>query len=253
MEMTTRQGVVIGLLIIGGITLVGTARLLSLRPSMLMPPPPPPEVAYPKAPPMPPPVPQTAEELLGRFERLLGEKAPELLASLQPGLTDARIDELEKEHHFLLPHDLRALYRWRNGAPRHNDPSVFAGRHFVPLDKALAARDMHRGEVRAMSAIQRQHFQALAGYRDPWLGVIVDLAGDGSFFDPQRSEAEGSFFFNFLEDGTYVFFPAFRNFLAGTLAGHESGVFRFESHGAETVDFAREHELWRRYGAENPR
>ena len=73
----------------------------------------------------------------------------------------------------------------------------------------------------------------------------MDLAGDGYFFDPGRSEAEGSFFFCFAEDGSHVFFPTFRNFLAATIAGHESGVMRFASHGAETVDYVRAHKLWR--------
>jgi cell wall assembly regulator SMI1 len=207
---------------------------------------------YRKAPTMSAPVPQTVEELLERFEKLLRERAPEMLGTLQPGLTDARIDKLEKRHHFVLPHGLSALYRWRNGAPRHNGPDVFAGHHFVPLDKALAAREVFRRQVRTMKSIRRQAYQALLAQRAAWLGVIVDLAGDGYFFDPGRSEAEGSFFFNFCEDGTYVFFPAFRNFLAGTLAGHESGVFRFGDHGAETVDYARKNKLWRRYGCENP-
>ncbi len=70
-------------------------------------------------------------------------------------------------------------------------------------------------------------------------------------FDPGRSESEGSFFFCFAEDIDFVFFPAFRNFLAGTVEGHETQVFGFGKRGAETLDFNREMKLWERYGARN--
>ena len=78
---------------------------------------PPPGEMYPRAPAMPPTVPETAGDLLSRFERILRDRAPEVLASMQRGLTDARIDALQSRHGFVLPPDLRALYRWRNGSP----------------------------------------------------------------------------------------------------------------------------------------
>ena len=68
----------------------------------------------------------------------------------------------------------------------------------------------------------------------------------------RRSESEGSFFFSFAEDGTYIFYPAFRSFLAAIVQGNESGVFRIGETGAETVDFNRAQALWDRYGARVP-
>lgn len=211
---------------------------------------PPPGELDPRAPAMPPAVPETVEDLLGRFERILRDRAPEVFASMQRGFTDARIDALQSKHKFVLPHDLRALYRWRNGSRRDSLRDVFAGHRFVPLDEALSARDVLHRQFKAATRAQQRSRAPYAAYRDEWLGLIVDVAGDGYFFDPGRSEAEGSFFFCFAEDGSYLFFPTFRNFLAATVAGHDSGVFRFASHGAETVDHFRAHKLWRRYGAE---
>jgi cell wall assembly regulator SMI1 len=208
---------------------------------------------YPRAPAMPPAVPEPVEDLLERFERILRDRAPDVLASMQPGLTDVRIDELQSKHGFVLPHDLRALYRWRNGSPRDSRLDVFADHQFVALDEALSARDIYRRQSEDDTPAQRRAHATFSGHRDEWLDLIVDLAGDGYFFDPGRSEAEGSFFFCFAEDGSYVFFPTFRNFLAATIAGHESGVLKFASHGAETVDYVRARELWCRYGAANPR
>jgi cell wall assembly regulator SMI1 len=210
---------------------------------------PPPGVMYPDAPPMPPVSSRSIEELLAQFERLLTKQAPEALASLQPGLSDAQIDELEKKHQFKLTLDLRAFYRWRNGSPRDATLVVFAEHRFVPLDEALADRDALRQQVSAGDAAQRKADAALFGYREKWIGVIMDAAGDGYYFDPARSEDHGSFFYCFAEDGSYVFFPAFRNFLASTIEGHERGIFKFGSGGAETVDFNGAVDLWKRYGA----
>jgi cell wall assembly regulator SMI1 len=206
---------------------------------------------YPHASRMPPVVPETVGELLARFERILQDRCPAALASLQPGLSDAEIDALEAKHQFKLPPDLRALYRWRNGARAQNAQQVFADHWFVPLDESLAERDQLRQQVKAGTAAQQQVHAAYAGHRDPWLGVIVDLAGDGYFFDPSRSEDQGSFFFCFNETGEYIFFPAFRNYLAGTIEGHKSGVFKFTDQGSETDDFAAASEIWGRYGAGN--
>ncbi len=131
---------------------------------------------------------------------------------------------------------------------------VFAGHRFVPFDEALTAREVMRRQIKAAATrLRRWAYATYVRHRDGWLGLIVDLAGDGYFFDPGRSEAEGSFFFCFVEDGSYVFFPAFRNFLAGIIEGHESGILKFGGHGAETVDFVRAREIRCRYGAENPR
>jgi hypothetical protein len=79
--------------------------------------------------------------------------------------------------------------------------------------------------------------------------VIVDLAGDGYFFDPGRSESQGSFFFCFAEDGSYEFYPAFRNYLAAVVAGEKAGVFVAGTGGVDTADFGKAQELWQRYGA----
>jgi hypothetical protein len=204
---------------------------------------------YPHAPKLPPVVPETVCELLARFERILQDRCPAAFASLQPGLSDAQVDVLEAKHQFKLPPDLRALYRWRNGTRSQDTQQVFADHMFVALDESLAGRDRLRQQVKAGTAAQQQAYAAYAGHRDPWLGVIVDLAGDGYFFDPSRSEAQGSFFFCFNETGEYIFFPAFRNYLAGTIEGHESGVFKFTNQGSETNEFAAASAIWGRYGA----
>ena len=217
----------------------------------LLPPPLPPQVAYPPAPPMPARVGEPVESLLRRYENMLAAKAPAALAALQPGLSDAQIDALEAKHGFKLTPDLRALYRWRNGEPPNAPTEIFPNHRFVPLDEAVASRDGLRQQVKAQSQDQQRVYATYAGHRDPWLGLIVDAAGDGHHFDPTRSEAEGSFFFNFAEDGTYTYYPAFRNYLAAVIEGHMKGAFALDPRGSDTKNFFKADEMWRRYGASN--
>ncbi len=209
---------------------------------------------YPAAPKMPQAVSTSIDELLATYEQTLRERAPQVLVTLQPGLNDAEIDALEKEHHFKLTADLRALYRWRNGSALASNVTAFPDHHFVLLDRAIAERDEVLSQLKKQPPPQQKMNSALIGHRDAWLGLIVDYAGDGHFFDPDRSEAQGSFFFNFAEDGSYVFFPAFRNYVAAVIEGNASGVFGFGAGGSETKDFGKAQELFaNKFGAANAR
>lgn len=205
-------------------------------------------VMYPTAPAMPLAVTASVEDLLAVHEAFLKAKAPAVLAALQPGLSDAEIDKLEVTYAIKLTSDLRALYRWRNGTPRSVNIQAFPNHEFVPLEVALANRDELRKQIKAGTPEQRKAYTAFAGHRDAWVGLIVDLAGDGHFYDPTRSESEGSFFFCFAEDGSYVFYPAFRNYVAAVVEGEKAGVFVGKPRGVDTADFVKAQALWLRYG-----
>jgi cell wall assembly regulator SMI1 len=239
-------GVVILLLIVAAVVLVrmkGPAMLSSLFPT------PSPDLMYPPAPAMPPVVPVSVDDLLATYETFLKAKAPSVFAALQPGLGDSEIDKLEAAHTIKLTGDLRALYRWRNGTPRSANLDTFPNHEFIPLDVALSNREELRKQVKAGTAEQQQAYAAFAGHRDAWLGLIVDLAGDGHFFDPAKAESEGSFFFCFNEDGSYVFYPAFRNYLAAVVEGEKIGMFVAGTRGVDTADFAKAQALWQKFGA----
>jgi cell wall assembly regulator SMI1 len=204
---------------------------------------------YPPAPPMPPVVATRTEDLLAQYENFLREKVPAAFSVLQPGLTDVEIDKLEQQYQVTLPSDLRALYRWQNGTRTGADVDVFPGVRFEPLDVAFGNRDKLRKEVEGISPVQRLAYDTFAGHTDPWLCLFADGFGDGYFFDPTRTEAQGSFFYSFKEDGDYTFFPAFRNYLAAVNDGQRAGVFRQGQRGVETVEFEKAQELWEKYGA----
>jgi cell wall assembly regulator SMI1 len=216
----------------------------------LLPPAPPPEVAYPRAPAMPPVVPTATGELLAKYEKILSVNAPHVLAALQPALTDEKIDELEARYHFKLTTDLRLLYLWHDGTPRTPYLSAFPNHEFVPLELAIAQRDRLQKQAAVGNAEQQQIHEMFVAHRNTWIGLIVDLAGDGYFYDPNRPEAEGSFFFNFAETGEYVFFPSFRNYLAAIIDGIDSKIITVGDTGVQISDYKLMRNLWRKYGAE---
>src|SRR4051812_22287986 len=65
---------------------------------------------------MPEAVDGSTDATLKRFEDALRQHAPDVLATLQPGLSDERIREIDARFRLRLTDDLRALYRWRNGS-----------------------------------------------------------------------------------------------------------------------------------------
>jgi cell wall assembly regulator SMI1 len=161
--------------------------------------------SYPHPRSMPAVTTKSAKDLLAEYGTFLQTNAPQVYTALQPGLTDSEIDSIESKYQIKLSPDLRALYRWHNGiASTGKLLLAFPDHSFIPLEDALAERASTRKQASGVEAL-------LVGHRSSWVGVILDAAGDGYFFDPDRTEAEGSFFFNFAEDGSYVFFPALRN------------------------------------------
>jgi hypothetical protein len=55
------------------------------------------------------------KKVLDRILKILEEKAPDIAAALQPGLTREEIDEIIKDLPFHLPEEVYELYQWRNG------------------------------------------------------------------------------------------------------------------------------------------
>jgi cell wall assembly regulator SMI1 len=200
---------------------------------------------YPPPPPMPPTM-----ELLARLEAVLRTNCPNLLRTLQPGLTDEQIARIEATSRVVLAPELRVLYGWRNGTPRAANMTVTTLHEFVPLDDAIARRAAVRQGVQQEGIVTRALHDAFAGHRDGWLDVFVDLAGDGYFYDPARRDQPGSFFYCFNETGDYLYFPSLNNFLAGLIECYESGVYVVSPPSDELeADFDREEAVWAKYGA----
>ncbi len=233
----TRQSLIIAAVLIA----VGMVVLILAAPSMQR------SIFYPKPGDLPPVVADSTEQLLTHLRSILETNAPASAQALQPGLSDVQISALEAEGGFRLSDDLRALYRWHNGVITNSTLGILPGHTFSPLDEIVRERKIIHQQMGSATTAQRAAFSVFAGHRKEWVHVFDDGAGDGYFFDPQRSDAEGAFFFHFAEVGYYVWFPSFRNFLAGVIECYETKVFKISADGASLdEDFEKSEKIWRR-------
>ena len=205
---------------------------------------------YPKPPRLPPVVAQSTEELLARLQQVFEQRAPDFAQSLQPGISDTRIRELEEHGKFRLSPELQALYRWHNGMRTNGNAELIPMGYFLSLDRVVDECNALRAQLTAATPAQRAAYQTFAGHRNAWVPILPDGAGDGYFFDPERN----SFFYHFGETGTYHWFPSFRNFLAAVIECYEKGVF-FTTNSNNTIrlseDSERLEKIWDRFGAGN--
>jgi len=202
---------------------------------------------YPKPRGLPPVVTPDTEQLLARLQAVLETNAPSVLQVLQPGLSDAQISALQTEGGFRLSDDLRAFYRWHNGMATDCTLRLLPGQRFLPLDEVVRERALMRHQVDSATSVQRAALAVFAGHRKDWLHVLDDGAGDGYFFDPKRTDAEGAFFFHFGEGRYYVWFPSLRNFLSGVIECYETRAVKVaEDAKGLKEDADRTQKIWQR-------
>jgi cell wall assembly regulator SMI1 len=197
---------------------------------------------------MPPVVTETTEQLLMQLQTVLEKRAPEVLRSLQPGLSEKEISELEKKGGFALSEDLNALYQWRNGSKEYQK-DLIPGQRFLPLEEVVAKRIAIEDDIKKATFVQRAFYYVFAGHTKTWVHILDDGAGDGYFYDPDRSGASGEFFYHFAESGHYVFFPSLRNFLKGAIECYEQEIFIVKDGGANLdADYERAMKVWNSLG-----
>jgi hypothetical protein len=103
---------------------------------------------------------------------------------------------------------------------------LIPGHRFLSLEEIVRERAAMRQQRSAESWLQRPAHAVFAGHRNSWITIMEDLAGDGYFYDPARKTSGGSFFYCFAEEGSYLYFPSFRNFIAAILDCYDSDAFR---------------------------
>ncbi len=222
--------------IVGLLAVLALAVLIFAVPSMFR------SFLYPKPQGLPPVVSQTTEQLLGALQAVLERNAPIVARSLLPGLSDAEISELEAKGGFRLSNELRAFYRWHNGMATNRTVGLLPGQRFVPLAEAVAERAL-------MSQQSGVALMVFAGHRRHWLHVLDDGAGDGYFYDPLRTDAQGAFFFHFAEVRQYVWFPSLRNFLSGIIECYQTHAVKLTPDGKDLEeDGDRTEKIWSRLG-----
>jgi cell wall assembly regulator SMI1 len=205
---------------------------------------------------MPPEVSQNIGEILNKLEGLMQNKAPDVLAELKQGLSDAEITALENKSGTRLPDDVKALYRWHNGCSTRNPLNCgpIPGHRFVPLDEALGANGVISNQVANTTGAQRAAFEIFAGHTKSWIPLFDDGAGDGYFIDPVRKASQGAVFYHFAEEARYVFFPSVKNLMAGIVKCYEQNAFAWKTNenGPGLIeDFERAEKVWKEFGTGN--
>ncbi len=198
---------------------------------------------------MPAVVQTSAAELLQELEQQLRANFPTIAATLQPGLSDAEITALETQGGFKLSEDLRAFYRWHNGMQTNTTLTFITGHYFPSLQSVVAD---HKATVqsRPNTAAQRVAANLFTAHTAGWLEILPDRAGDGFVYDTKRKDADGAFFYHFTEGSEFVYFPAFRNFLAATVESIKSGAYHPDKDGRSMEeDFAKVEAIWNKFGS----
>jgi len=190
---------------------------------------------YPKPHDLPPVVSQSVEQLLARLQTALETNTPTVAKALRPGLTETEISTLEAQGGFRLSVNLRALYRWHNGMATNSTLGLLPGQRFLSLEQCVGERLMMGRQTDSAPSAQRAAFAVFASHRKSWVHILDDGAGDGYFYDPERTEAEAAFFYYMAEGGYYVWFPSFRNFLSGVIECYETRCVRLSADG-KTLD-----------------
>jgi cell wall assembly regulator SMI1 len=212
---------------------------------------------YPLAPPMPAVVDESMPEILAHLESVLKTNAPQVLATLRPGISPDQISQLEQQYHVQLPDDIAAIYEWHDGAAAMSTTNYldFIPIHrFVPLEEMLSEKDDETKGQATATPVQKAVSRTLTGFRDNWYCLFDDGTGNGYYFDPTRKPAEGAVFSGYVEDNDYTFFPSPKNLMAGIAKCYGQGAFRIKP-GSEPLqldeDFDQAAKIWKEFGAGN--
>jgi cell wall assembly regulator SMI1 len=211
---------------------------------------------YPLAPPMPPVVDEPMPDILAHLESVLKTNAPQVLATLQPGISSNQISQLEQQYHVQVPKDIQAIYKWHDGALAINTTNYFDNlipfHHFVPLEDMLPDRAAQAPATATLA--QRTAYRLFAGYRDNWYCLFDDGTDNGYFFDPTRKPTEGAVFRARAAEGNFTFFPSPKNLMAGIAKCYEQNAYRGapdSSPPEAEEDFEQSQKIWSEFGARN--
>jgi cell wall assembly regulator SMI1 len=209
---------------------------------------------YPFAPPMPPVVDEPMSDVLAHLESILKTNAPQVLATLQPGISSNQISQLEQQYHIHMPEDIQAIYEWHDGAKSTTNyfDNLIPFHHFVPLEEMLPDRAAQTPATATLA--QRAAYRLFSGYRDNWYCLFDDLSDNGYFFDPTRKPVEGAVFRARTEVGNFIFFPSPKNLMSGIAKCYEQGAYRVapgSSPPEVDEDFEQARKIWSEFGARN--
>jgi hypothetical protein len=184
---------------------------------------------------MPAVVPDSMNDLLVSLERELEKNRPEILSFLQPGISEAGLEQAEETMRQSIHPEMVELYRWHDGLA--NDQELFPGFGFWSLEESIQTNQELTRQYQAKG------MSLFMAHERNWLTLFPDPAGDGYYYDPSQNYETRGVFYNFRETGYYRYFPSIKNLLKAIVECYQSGAYR---PNGET-DFQREAQIMDQY------
>jgi hypothetical protein len=181
---------------------------------------------------------ESMDTLLPSLESELEKYDPEIIQSLQPGITVEELERAEARLGQAIHPEMQAFYLWHNGLA--NDKELFPGHGFWSLEEAI------RTNQELAVQYQEKGVSLLMAHEKNWLILFPDSAGDGYYYEPARRYETGGIFYNFREAGYYRLFPSVKNLIRAIVECYQSGAYL---PGAEP-DFEMEQQIMNKYGVE---
>jgi cell wall assembly regulator SMI1 len=116
-------------------------------------------------------LPEDAADYIARLDRWLANNRPDYYQSLQPGVSNADLDQFEVDFNVRLPESFRTFYRWRNGQANDCYASLQDNRMLMSLENIRAAKEVLDGMIGA-------DFEAQNWWRREWVPFLDNGGGD---------------------------------------------------------------------------
>ena len=181
---------------------------------------------------------ESMDTLLQSLESELEKHRPDIVHSLQPGITLEELKQAEETLGQPIHPEMQALYRWHNGLT--TDKELFPGHGFWPLKNAIQTNQ------ELTMQYQEKGVSFLMAHEKNWLILFPDGAGDGYYYDPKRSYETGGIFYNFREVGYYRYFPSVKNLIRAIVECYQNGAYPQDA----DTNFEIEEQIMNKYGIE---
>lgn len=115
-------------------------------------------------------------DVINELKQHLLRLRPEYYAALQPPLPDAALNSLQQQYNVVLPADLLALYRWKNGQAAECYEAFAGNSMFLPLQEALDTA----AELTSMIDLD---FELKHWWHEQWIPILHNGGGDYTCYD----------------------------------------------------------------------
>ena len=187
------------------------------------------------------------QEIWSRIESWLRVNAPQILETLQPGISDTQITELENFLSIRFPEDVRSSYRIHNGQSSY-EYGFIDGREFLSVERIKDEWQVWK-ELLDSGTFQKEDGQDQGSDPAPgicnvwwspkWIPLTYDGSGNHDCLDlnPTDRGTVGQIITMWHDDATReIVAPSFRAWLQQYAEGLESGRFIFSEEYAGIVN-----------------